>query len=74
MRGVFLEAGHSDKHFNYSTREKGPVEKNFGYLLLEKLKNCILNTEAVARRCSVKKEFLKISQKSQESTSVRVSF
>ena len=39
--------------------KKGPAGKNFRYLLLEKLKNCILSTEAVARRCSVKKVFLK---------------
>ena len=69
-----MEAGHSDKHFNYNTREKGPVEKNFGYLLLEKLKNCILNTEVVAWRCSVKKVFLEISENSQENTCARVSF
>ena len=30
--------------------------------------------QAVARRCSVKKVFLKISQNSQENTCVRVSF
>ena len=34
----------------------------------------IHNLEAVARRCSVKKMFLKISKNSQESTCVRVSF
>ena len=33
-----------------------------------------INTETVARRCSVKKVFLKVSQNSQENTSVRVSF
>ena len=32
------------------------------------------NTEAVAQRCFVKKEFLEISQNSHESTCVRVSF
>ena len=31
-------------------------------------------TEAVARRCSVKKVFLEISQNSPENTSARVSF
>ena len=31
-------------------------------------------TEAVARRCSVKKVFLEISQNSQENTCARVSF
>ena len=31
-------------------------------------------TEAVARRCSVKKVFLEISKNSQEKTSARVSF
>ena len=36
-RGVFLELGHCDKHFNYDARKKGPAGKNFGYLLLEKL-------------------------------------
>ena len=35
--------GHSDKHFIYCTRKKGPAGRNFGFLLLEKLKNCILN-------------------------------
>ena len=40
----------------------GAAGKNFGYLLLQKLKNCILSTKAVARRCSVKKMFLEISQ------------
>ena len=39
-------------------------------------KNCLLpyKTETVARRCSVKKVFLEISQHSQESTCARVSF
>ena len=49
---VFLELGHSDKHFNYNIRKKDPAEKNFGYLLLQNLENCTLNTEAVAW-CSV---------------------
>ena len=69
-----MELGHSDKHFNYNTRKKDPAGKNVGYLLLQKLKNCILNTEAVARKCSVKKEFLEILQKSQENTCAIVSF
>ena len=38
--------------------KKGPAGKNFGYLLLQKLRNFILSTEAVARRYSVKKVFL----------------
>ena len=63
-----MDLGHSDKHFNYNTRKKGSARKNFGYLLLEKLKNCILNTEVVAWRCSVKKVFLEISENSQENT------
>ena len=33
-----------------------------------------INAEAVVRRCSVKKVFLKFLQKSQENTCVRVSF
>ena len=33
-----------------------------------------LTTEAVVRRCSVKKVFLKISQNSKENTGARVSF
>ena len=33
-----------------------------------------LASEAVARRCSVKKRFLKILQKSQENTDVRISY
>ena len=33
-----------------------------------------VNSEAVIRRCSVKKVFLKISQNSQENTCARVSF
>ena len=32
-----------------------PTGKNFGFLLLQKLKNCILSTEAVAQRYSVKR-------------------
>ena len=36
--------------------------KNFGYFLLQKLKNYILSTETVVRRYSVKKVFLEISQ------------
>ena len=63
-----MDLGHSDKHFNYNTRKKGSARKNFGYLLLEKLKNYILNTEVVAWRCSVKKVFLEISENSQENT------
>ena len=43
-----MDLGYSDKHFNYNTRKKG--------------KNCILNAEAVARRCSVKMMFIEISQ------------
>ena len=31
-------------------------------------------TDAVARKCSVKKVFLEVSQNSQENTSARVSF
>ena len=34
----------------------------------------VLFTEAVARRCSVKKEFLEISQNSQENTCARALF
>ena len=34
----------------------------------------IICTEAVARRCSVKKVFLKVLQNSQKNTCVRVSF
>ena len=34
----------------------------------------VKNSEAVARRCSLKKVFLEISQNSQENTCVRVSF
>ena len=36
--------------------------EKFGYLLLQKLKNCILSTEAVTRKCSVKKVFIEILQ------------
>ena len=69
-----MELGHSDKHFNYNTRKKGSARKNFGYLLLEKLKNCILHTEVVAWRCSVKRVFLEISENSQENTCAGVFF
>ena len=34
---------HCDKHFIYCTRKKGPAGRNSGFLLPEKLKNCILN-------------------------------
>ena len=34
---------HWDKHFIYCTRKKGPAGRNSGFLLPEKLKNCILN-------------------------------
>ena len=37
-------------------------------------KHGFTNPETVARRCSVKKVFLKISQNSQENTCTRVSF
>ena len=37
-------------------------------------KTCFQSWEAVARRCSVKKVFLEISQNSQEKTCVRVHF
>ena len=66
-----MDLGHSDKHFNYNTRKKGSARKNFGYLLLEKLKNCILNTEVVAWRCSVEKVFLEISENSKNTFSYR---
>ena len=37
--------GYSDKHFNFicCTRKKDPAGINFGFLLPERLKNCILN-------------------------------
>ena len=43
-------------------------------LVLDQMKIPISKSEAVVQRCSVKKEFLKISQNSQENTSVRDSF
>ena len=39
---VSLKLGHSDKHFLYNTRKEGSTRINFGIILLEKLKNCIL--------------------------------
>ena len=39
--------GHSDKHFIYCTRKKGSAGRNFGFLLPEKLKNCILNEKLI---------------------------
>ena len=57
-----------------TTQEKRPFRKNFGHLLLEKLQNCVLNTEAVARMCSVKKVFIEILQNSQKNICARVSF
>ena len=56
---------NQDILINISTatqEKKGPVWKKFGYLLLQKFKNCILSIEAVAPSCSVKKMFLEISQ------------
>ena len=44
------------------------------YALFPLLTNLQVNAETVARRCSVKKVFLEISQNSQENTSTRVSF
>ena len=35
--------GYSHKRFIYCTRRKSPAGRNFGFLLPEKLKNCILN-------------------------------
>ena len=43
-------------------------------LTLDKFEITIHQTEAAARRCSVKKEFLEISRNSQENTLARVSF
>ena len=43
------------------------------YCTLQVLLLC-LKTQAVVHRCSVKKEFLEISQKSQENTCARISF
>ena len=43
MRVTRNLCGHSDKHFIYCTRKKSPVGESFGFLLPEKLKNCILN-------------------------------
>ena len=40
----------------------------------KKLKKLVVALEAVARRCSVKKVFLEISQNSQENTCAKVSF
>ena len=37
-------------------------------------KSIFLNKEAVAKKCSVKKVFLEISQNSQENTYARISF
>ena len=42
--------------------------------MLLKYVHKVENVEAVARRCSVKKVFLEISQNSQENTCARVSF
>ena len=52
-----------DFHFIWSklTGLNGAIKLNF------------IDTEAVARRCSVKKVFLEISQNSQENTSANVS-
>ena len=41
---------------------------------LYKISNIVKSTEAMARRCSVKKMFLEISQNSQENACARVSF
>ena len=43
MRVTRNLCGHSDKHFIYCTGKKDPAGENFGFLLPEKLKNCILN-------------------------------
>ena len=54
-----------------------PEEKQYvlkGYLVFLKIKRCLIWTEAVTRRCSVKKVFLQIFQNSQKNTGVRVSF
>ena len=47
MRVTRNLCGHSDKHFIYCTRKKGPAGENFGFLLPEKLKNCILNEKLI---------------------------
>ena len=49
----------------------------FQAIILDKKKSNLTNillTEAVVRRCSVKKVFLEMSQNSQENTCARVSF
>ena len=55
--------------FIYCTNQISIYEKN-----LSKSETYLENSEAVARRCSVKKVFLKISESSLESTCARVSF
>ena len=65
------EKGLNQIWFNvrFGTSFRGDHPFNF----LENFIN-ILNLEAVARRCSVKKVFLEISQNSQENICARVSF
>ena len=43
MRVTRNLCGHSDKHFIHCTGKKDLAGENFGFLLPEKLKNCILN-------------------------------
>ena len=58
--GVFLELGHFDKFFIYSTRKKSPAAKMFEFFLLETLKNSILNEKFNRKMNSIRAFFPKI--------------
>ena len=72
---IFLYSNRQISHLVQACNQKFVRAKDpVGNLLLQKLKSCIFNTEAVAQRCSVKKLFLEISQKSQENNCARSLF
>ena len=67
---------HIDVDINEESESchRGNKSSDRTILKFSRRKYCKKVTEVVVRRCSIKKLFLKISQNSQESTCVRVSF
>ena len=65
---------HNTSRLSGVTKLKNLHTKRVTKKFLETMATIIAQKQAIARRCSVKKVFLEISQNSQENTCARVSF
>ena len=59
-RGAFLELWHFEKHFIKNSRTNGQTGKNFGFFLLDKVRDCILNEKFNPKMTKIRTLFLKI--------------